>query len=304
MVLDFGRPSMGSPGCFEQACRWDCIRQARMRDDVLVQSPCAAEWPVFRSVAEAEGWRVPVREEELYRGPLADSALTLRTSGRFAGMVTFISHGASGWIGNLIVVPERRGEGYGARLFDEALRALRERGVVSVWLTASEAGLTLYKKRGFVEVGAVERWALAAGGAGQGGEAATTDATAALRAADALAWGEKRPLLEYLLPHGRPFACGRSTALLQREPGMQILGPWFGDDAGEDDHRQLLALATAAASPGEELVADVLAGALPPQILKDVGFTLQGSTRLMVRGDAAGIDLGRMVSFASLGSMG
>jgi GNAT superfamily N-acetyltransferase len=275
-----------------------------MRDDVLVQSPRAVEWTVFRSVAESEGWRVPVREEELYRGPLADSALTLRTSGRFAGMVTFVSHGACGWIGNLIFVPEWRGRGYGARLFEEALRALLERGVVSVWLTASEAGLTLYKKRGFVEVGAVERWALAAGGAGQGGEAASTDATTALRAADTLAWGEKRPLLEYLLPYGRPFACGRTTGLLQREPGMQILGPWFGDDAGEDDHRRLLATAVAAANPGEELVADVLAGALPPQVLQDAGFTRQGSARLMVRGDAAGVDLSRMVSFASLGSMG
>jgi ribosomal protein S18 acetylase RimI-like enzyme len=275
-----------------------------MRNDAFIQLTGPAEWAVFRSVAEAEGWRVPVREEELYRGPLADSALSLRTNGRFAGMVTFICHGSSGWIGNLIVVPEKRGRGYGARLFDEALRALRERGVVSVWLTASEAGLALYKKRGFVEVGAVERWALAAGGSGQGGEAATTDATAALRTADALAWGEKRPLLEYLLPHGRPLACGPSTVLLQREPGMQILGPWFGDDAGEDDHRRLLALSVAAANPGEELVADVLAGALPPQILLDAGFTLLGSTRLMVRGNASGIDLDRMVSFASLGSMG
>jgi hypothetical protein len=109
-------------------------------------------------------------------------------------------------------------------------------------------------------------------------------------------------LLDHLLKTGRSIACGGSIALLQREPGLRILGPWYG--GGEEDHRQLLALAVASANAGEDLAADVLVGTLAPQVLREVGFIRQGGTRLMVRGNADGIDLNRIVSFASLGSMG
>jgi GNAT superfamily N-acetyltransferase len=278
-----------------------------MKDDGMNPDfvrPGDADWREFLAVAGAEGWRVPATELALYQGPLADSALALRWQGRFAGLVTFVHHGASAWIGNLIVRPDWRERGFGKLLLEQSLRCLAEKKAASVWLTASEAGFPLYQRRGFDTVGRVERWVLAGGGAGQLAESAGEPMAEALRMADARAWGGRRFLLDLLLGDGRLFVCGPSLALLQREPGLQILGPWFSDGAGEDDHRQLLAAAAASARPGEELVADVLAGALPPRILQQAGFTLQGSSRLMVKGDAAGIDLDRLVSFASLGSMG
>jgi len=273
-----------------------------------IVSPEEADWREFLAVAGAEGWRVPTTELALFRGPLADSVLGLRCHGRFAGLVSFVHHGASAWIGNLIIRPEWRGQGFGKRLFEQALGCLAEKKAASLWLTASEAGFPLYQRRGFDTVGRVERWVLKGQGgalpcrpAGERGEE-DRPTSEALREADTRNWGGRRLLLDHLLKTGRPIACGGSIALLQREPGLQILGPWYG--GGEEDHRQLLTLAIASASAGEDLVADVLAGSLAPQVLRDAGFTLQGNTRLMVRGNAAGIDLNRMVSFASLGSLG
>jgi hypothetical protein len=223
--------------------------------------------------------------------------------------VSFVHHGASAWIGNLIIRPEWRGQGFGKHLFEQALGCLAEKKAASVWLTASEAGFPLYQRRGFETVGRVERWVLKGQGGAlpccPAGERSEEDRPAAdaLRGADTRTWGGRRLLLDYLLKIGRPIACGGSIALLQREPGLRILGPWYGG-GGEEDHRRLLTLAIASTSAGEDLVADVLAGALSPEVLREVGFTRQGGTRLMVRGNAAGIDLNRMVSFASLGSLG
>ncbi len=273
--------------------------------------PEETDWCEFLAVADEEGWRVPATELALFRGPLADSVLALREQGQFAGLVTFVLHGGSAWIGNLIIRPDFRGRGFGKRLFKRAMHGLVEKKAGSIWLTASDSGFPLYQSQGFETVGRVERWVLKGervgmlfGPGGEWSKEEEDSLTEILRRADSRTWGGTRLLLDLLLKTGRPIACGGSAALLQREPGMQILGPWYKDGANENDHRLLLKRAIASARPGEELVADVFAGALPPQILKEAGFALKGDARLMVKGNMAGIDLNNLVSFASLGSMG
>ncbi|OEU56098.1 MAG: hypothetical protein BA871_07205 [Desulfuromonadales bacterium C00003096] len=271
--------------------------------------PGGGDWREFLVAAAGEGWRVPVTEIELFRGPLADSALALRCGGLFVGLVTLANHGASAWIGNLIVPQAWRGRGYGQLLLDQAILLLEQQQTRSIWLTASEAGFPLYQHRSFETIGQVERWILPKGSDARSADSLPIDedpnhASAALQDADQAVWGERRALLNYLLPKGRLLRCGASVALLQREPGLQILGPWFSDNSAIAEQRRLLALAVAVANTEEELVVDLRTGALPPQVLQDAGFVLQGHTRLMARGDGAGIDLSRLVSFASLGSMG
>ncbi len=267
------------------------------------------DWREFLLAAAGEGWRVPAIEIELFRGPLADSALALRCGGLFVGLVTLANHGASAWIGNLIVPQALRGRGYGQLLLDQAILLLEQQQTRSIWLTASEAGFPLYRRRGFETIGQVERWILPKGSDPRGGASVPQDedpnhASAALKDADRAVWGEQRALLNYLLPKGRLLRCGASVALLQREPGLQILGPWFSVNSAAAEQCRLLALAVTAANIEEELVVDLRTGILPPPVLQEVGFVLQGRTRLMARGNGVGIDLNRLVSFASLGSLG
>lgn len=278
-------------------------------EELELTRPGEAEWRQFLDVAVAEGWRVPASELALLEGPLADGALCLRRQGGFAGLVSFVHHGASAWIGNLIVPAALRGRGYGRLLLEGAMRRLEEQGARSVWLTASEDGFPLYQRCGFNTIGAVERWVRSAGGCRPVDEAdgppeQDTVAVRALRRADGHTWSGPRALLEHLLPQGRGLRCGTGSALLQREPGLQILGPWYQQQGDKDEQRRMLAMAVAAARNGEELVADVLSGTVVPELFEEAGFVRRGSTRLMVRGNTTGIDLSQVVSFASLGSMG
>ena len=279
--------------------------KVRLMDEELeLLRPEAADWGAFLRVAEGEGWRVPDTEMALLRGPLADCALALRRGGQFCGLVTAVNHGQSAWIGNLIVPRDLRGLGYGKHLLEKAILHLEEQQVRSIWLTASAAGYPLYRARGFETVGQVQRWILHKDSVALACIKEQANKCEGLQVADSSTWGERRPFLGYLLPLGRTLQYGSNAALLQRESGLQILGPWITGNADEEEHRQLLSLATGAAKADEELVIDVRAGALAPQLLQDAGFILQGQTQLMVRGDLAGIDLERLVSFASLGSMG
>ena len=275
-----------------------------MADRLEFVHPVDEDWRQFLLAAEEEGWRVPAFELQLFRRPLADSALALRNGGRFAGLVTLINHGKSAWIGNLIVPEVLRGKGYGKMLLDQAILRLEEQGTRSIWLTASEAGFPLYRRRGFELFGQVERWVLSEGGASGNGVPCCKEAGNKLYALETAVWGEQRALLELLFPRGKALHCGSNVALLQQEPGMQILGPWYAASTDREEQRGLLDSAIAVARAGEELVIDVRAGAIPEQVLAQAGFVLRGHTRLMVRGDADDIDLLPLVSFASLGSMG
>ena len=70
--------------------------------------------------------------------------------GERAAMVTTTSYGSSGWIGNLIVVKERRSRGLGRALMERAIEYLRSRSVETVRLDADPDGVPLYKSLGFI----------------------------------------------------------------------------------------------------------------------------------------------------------
>ncbi|MEZ4600397.1 MAG: GNAT family N-acetyltransferase [Syntrophotaleaceae bacterium] len=273
--------------------------------------PKEYDWESFLAVAAKEGWRVPAAEIELFRGPFASGALALHCGGSFAGMVTFVNYGATAWIGNLIVQPSLRGQGLGRALFERALCELQKRGAASVWLTASETGFPLYAAQGFRTIGPVERWVLQTRPGVRGTDPAGNaecpcagELERIFRQADAGVWGGQRILLDHLLIGGRLFSCGQQRALLQQEPGRGILGPWYGAGRPGDEQCKLLNSIRDAAKCCEELVADVLGGRIASGLMEKAGFVCSGTTRLMVLGDTASINLQSLVALASLGSVG
>jgi GNAT superfamily N-acetyltransferase len=269
-----------------------------------ITHPTESDWQLFLDLARQEGWRVPPQELTLFCGYLADCAFVLKDDGAARGFVTAVAHGKSSWIGNLLVPAECRGRGYGTLLFDHALAALAGRGVGSIWLTASPLGRPIYEKKGFRGVDGVERWTLRAVGEPVGVDVAAVGAERLL-AADALVWREsRRSLLDPLAAAGEVFASGGTVALLQGGDGMRVIGPWVSPELCPRENRLLLTALLAAAGEGVELVADVLASSPLKPLLNAAGFAGGGRSALMVRGEVAGIDLSRLVSLASLGSMG
>ncbi len=267
-------------------------------------TPTEADWELFLCLARLEGWGVPGREIELFRGVLSQCAFVLREEGIPLGFVTAIHHQKSAWIGNLIVDPQRRGRGLGVLLFEHAFEVLRLRGARSIWLTASAQGRPIYEKRGFRRVDGIERWSLLAGGIGDG-EGKGACAESELLDADFLVWGESRStLLSPLSTGGRVFTVGGTAALLQSPAPMQILGPWISRDLCPRENRLLLADVLSAAVPGREIVADVAASSPLRPLLVAAAFERVQRCDLMVCGNVQGVDLCPLVSLASLGSMG
>lgn len=259
-----------------------------------------SDWLVFRTLAQQEGWRVPQQELALHRQGGCSRAWALRQHGCTIGLVTGVSHQHSAWIGNLIIAPGERGCGYGAALFDHAVRELRAAGATTLWLTASTQGVPLYAARGFHRVGQVERWVRQEGGSGEG---ALADAGSAGAHVDAAVWGDaRRPLLCHLEKRGSWLQQGESLALLQRGDDLQVIGPWYSSRQPRED-AELLTRLLAAAVPHRELVVDLLGNSGRERLLTAVGFTPGGSTELMVAGPTQ-VQWSRLLALATLGSCG
>ncbi|MGK2905975.1 MAG: GNAT family N-acetyltransferase [Desulfuromonadales bacterium] len=263
------------------------------------------DWDQFFTLAGAEGWRIPDIERQLFAGPWQHCARVMEVDRAFCGLVTSVAHERSGWIGNLIVPRQLRGHGYGSRLFMAALSVLQAQGMRSLWLTASQLGLPIYEKSGFTRVDTIERWVSGSRSSGGAARLAAPAAKELLCACDLAAWGEARtPLLESLLELGQAFAVEGSVALLQQEPGLQIIGPWYSRSCCPHANRQLLQQILTAADPCIEIVVDILSSSPLRSLLAAAGFVCSGHNALMVQGDAGDIDSGMMVSLASLGSIG
>ncbi|MGD9019187.1 MAG: GNAT family N-acetyltransferase [Desulfuromonadales bacterium] len=268
----------------------------------IAQKP---DWDSFCKLAAAEGWRVPEVERQLFTGQWFECARVLEEGNSFCGLVTSVGHQLSGWIGNLIVPARLRGCGRGSLLFNAARVALQARGMTTVWLTASAAGRPIYEKSGFRCIDEIERWVLCKRAPSEHDESLMADGGQQLRDLDRCAWGEDRTdLLEALGAHGQAFVCEGAAALLQREPGLQIIGPWYSSTGCQQSNRLLLKKILAESDPNVELVADIFRSSPVTQLLSEAGFSSVGSNALMAQGDTTMVQTKMMVSLASLGSIG
>ncbi|HYY81985.1 MAG TPA: GNAT family N-acetyltransferase [Actinomycetes bacterium] len=171
------------------------------------------------------------------RDRLGGQVFVAELAGEAVGASACAWFGASGWVGGVVVAPERRGAGLGGTLTQAAVDQLRSRGAATVLLYATPMGLPVYLRLGFVPEGEVVTMT----GPGRevpgdgsvppedrpaAGEAAVRAARAEDLAAvlplDRLASGEDRErLLRALWPAGALVA-GTNGALR----GFHLPSPW------------------------------------------------------------------------------
>jgi len=72
---------------------------------------------------------------------------------RVTGVAYSVSFGRTGWLGNVAVDPGARGQGIGTAVSAAAIDWLRQAGVVTVLLTATELGRPVYERLGFTDDG-------------------------------------------------------------------------------------------------------------------------------------------------------
>ncbi len=261
----------------------------------------SADWQLFLKWAANERWTIPSQELRLYQKQWRHSFFVLYAAGIARGFVSVVTYEESGWIGNLLVGSAYRGRGYGAALFDFALALLNQAGLQRIWLTASETGLPIYLRRGFMTVDRVDRWC----GRGQGlVELSQQVATAELIDLDHRCWGESRASLLTVLANEAEI-CGsdKNMALLRPSwPDWQI-GPWLAPRQGSQRNHVILQEALGKTPAGTRLLTDVLASADIEASLDNSGFTKLGSNVLMCLSTPTPCLQG-VVALASLGSIG
>jgi GNAT superfamily N-acetyltransferase len=260
-----------------------------------------SDWNLFLEWATDEGWKVSFQEQRLFQNQWRSHFYVLHADGGVRGFVSAVIYRSSGWIGNLLVGSEYRGYGYGSSLFDFALDLLRDSGLQRIWLTASEAGLPVYRRRGFVTVDRVERWC----GRGQGRlELGHDNNPAELIACDRDCWGESRaPLLSLLADDADVCRTGETQALLQTSVADWQLGPWLSINKCPRENRMVLQEALAKTVAGRDLLADVLVSAEMELVLRQTGFRKIASNELMCLAQQP-VSLNGVVALASLGSIG
>jgi GNAT superfamily N-acetyltransferase len=119
---------------------------------------------------DAEITRIdPVRERAGFGATIVEEMRWIRArgvgevfiaeeDGVVLGAGAALSLGATGWIGGVCVVPEARRRGLGGALTGAAATWLRERGVETVLLYATNLGRPVYERLGFVVDGAADLW--------------------------------------------------------------------------------------------------------------------------------------------------
>ncbi len=268
---------------------------------MILQPLSTADWNLFLRLARGEGWLVPTKEQLLFQHQWRPFFLALRHCGKTCGFISAVSYRHSGWIGNLLIDPELRGQGYGKYLFEEALKVLSQPPLQRIWLTASRQGQPLYQGYGFTQVDTVTRWSITGQGKNQ---PFTTQATLEyLIAIERDCWGEnRRDLISALAADSFLLQQPNTVALLQAGLDLWQLGPWSAAQTDPRSARLLLEAAVAATPADKNLLVDVLDSAGLELLLRQRGFARHGQNLLMYQGETP--CLGGVVALASMGSIG
>jgi GNAT superfamily N-acetyltransferase len=255
---------------------------------MLIEPFCREDIPGFLELAAAERWMTEPWEFTFLLSAFPSGCFVAREpeSGTASGFVTALRHERSGWIGNLIVRPECRGNGIGETLFLHALKALREAGAETFWLTASKLGKLLYEKHGFSRIDTISRWS---GSAVQQHVDHKPDtgcdiSTSSISGMDHQAWGDRRDvLLEAVALRGELLMTESGFLVVQPCGASTQVGPFSAREY--DVAEQLFDSALLSVPQGTTLCLDSPdQNCSAPQLFSSRGFRITGSNELMYAG--------------------
>jgi GNAT superfamily N-acetyltransferase len=263
--------------------------------------------PAFLAAASGENWVVERWELVFLLEAFPAGCRVVRTeTGAPCGFVTSCIHHASGWIGNLVVAPEYRGQGVGEQLFCDALRSLCAAEMATVWLTASEAGSGIYKKHGFKTIDTILRWTGFSGRDGDNGGYEIPPPAENSRAfsLDSRAWGDRRELLvSTVMERGTSLIVDDGFITLQPYGDMFQIGPFVALD--EQTAGKLLNGALSLAPEGRRICLDApVSNRAGVNHFSSMSMTVAGSNELMYFGKRPEYHPELLYGLASMGSCG
>ena len=124
-----------------------------MRNNLIIRSMLAEDLAFASERTAAEGWVSENRatlDGFFFHEPVG--CLVADLDGRRVGIGVATSYGHSGFIGELIVRPEARGQGIGSALLNHAVTYLQQRGARTIYLDGVLKALDLYERNGFRKI--------------------------------------------------------------------------------------------------------------------------------------------------------
>src|ERR1700693_3333420 len=116
-----------------------------------------SDGPQALALSQAVGWNQTPADWSLVIEMNPEGCFAMKVDGSVIATTSTIRYGTDlAWIGMVLTHPEFRGRGYARALMGRALDHLKD--VQTVKLDATEMGEPLYKKLGFANECAIERW--------------------------------------------------------------------------------------------------------------------------------------------------
>ena len=119
---------------------------------LTIRPPTPAELPLLKDFAPPD-WNTDLSITfSFHYGQPYFHPLVAELDGKVAGCANGLLNGNAGWLGNIIVLPEFRGQGIGYALTAELVKFFRARDVVHQILIATQMGKPVYRKLDFETV--------------------------------------------------------------------------------------------------------------------------------------------------------
>jgi len=123
----------------------------RSDDSVAIRTWKRVDLAYITESIQREGWGHAKRDVERCWSLEPNGCFVAESDGDLVGHIFSVFFGEIGWIGLLIVNPEKRGIGLGAALMEAAINYLENRGARTIKLEAVTEAARLYRRLGFVD---------------------------------------------------------------------------------------------------------------------------------------------------------
>lgn len=255
---------------------------------MIVRDATRGDFSLLVSLTAAEGWNYTLEDFYWMEGAGGKSLVALH-DGEIVGMATMFDYGEVGWISNLLVKHEDRGQGFGSAILAECLKRFSNKRTVALFSYQHSVGF--YEELGFrseldAHIVALEGGAWEAKGRAEGrfGDWACE--------LDRRCFGYDRPQVLMGLARKGSFIMpkrGLGFAIARKDPVEPTAGPVIAQDL--ESGRELLMAALASAGPNATAL--VLERGLN-------GLRYMGSVRRLYLGEPPKIDRKMAVAFAGL----
>ncbi len=249
------------------------------------------------------GWQMTFRQDfEMKLAYDPHGCFIAEEDGERLGVCISTSYGASGFIGDLIVVQPARQRGMGGRLLAHTIAYLERAGATSIFLDANQAAVPLYERTGFRKICRSLRFSgIPKGRSGAGTRPMQSDDLESVCALDREAFGADRSFFLKNYFEGWPElgfvheSAGEIKDFLfgKRPFGRVWIGPWVVGD-GNEGAASLLVRAGEAAG-GLPIHLGVLeSNSQAMEVVQSLGITVQSAWLWrMVYGESQELGLSR-----------